>query len=282
MLAAFLIILREGLEVALIVSLILAYLKKSNKSDLVIYLWTGVISALILSVISGTVLYLFYGGLDEVAEKFFAGSVSVFASIVLTYMILWMAKQARNIKETFEKRISTALTKGSYLSLFALSFTMVLREGIESVLFTTSLLINDLTGTLYGITLGMLVVLMFSFALLKGVAYIDIGKFFKYTSIILIVVAAGILGYGIHEFLEGFTLLGIDVGILSMELFNINPPQNPDGSYPLLHEKGLVGSFLKTLVGYDGNPEILRVIIYVIYWVVLGVYFLKDRSHPKS
>ena len=155
------------------------------------------------------------------------------------------------------KKISTTLTKGSYLGLFALSFTMVLHEGIESILFTTTLLI-------------------------KGVTYIDIGKLSKYTSIILIVVAAGILGYGIYGFLEGFALLGINVGILGVELFNINPPQNPDGSYPLLHEKGLVESFLKTLVGYDGNPEVLRIIVYVIYWVVLGVYLLKARSNPKN
>ena len=88
MLAAFLIILREGLEIALIVSLIYAYLKKTNRGDYTIYLWYGVILALVLSVASGTALYLFYGGLDEIAEKFFAGSVSIFASIVLTYMIL--------------------------------------------------------------------------------------------------------------------------------------------------------------------------------------------------
>ena len=74
--------------------------------------------------------------------------------------------------------------------------------------------------------------------------------------------------------------MGINVGIFGMEVFNVNPPMNPDGSYPLLHEKGLVGSFLKALVGYDGNPELLQVIVYFAYWIIIGIYLL--RTHNES
>ena len=113
-----------------------------------------------------------------------------------------MSKQSRNIKKDFEERISTVMKKSSYLGLFALSFTMVLREGIEAVLFTESLLINDLIGTIYGIAIGIAIVLIASIAILRGVTYINIRKFFTYTSIVLIAVSAGILGYGVHELIE--------------------------------------------------------------------------------
>lgn len=89
--------------------------------------------------------------------------------------------------------------------------------------------------------------------LLKGQKNILITSFFKYTSIILVIFAAGILNYGVHELLEVLELVGVDIGVLDAEAFNINPPVNPDGSYPPLHEKGVIGSFLKSLIGYDEN-----------------------------
>ncbi len=93
---------------------------------------------------------------------------------------------------------------------------------------------------------------------------------------LLIIFAAGLAGYGVHELLEAGEVLGVQFGVLGQQAFNINPPLNPDGSYPLLHEKGGVGSIFAALLGYDGNPEWLRVIVYVGYWLVVGLYAFRS------
>ena len=126
-----------------------------------------------------------------------------------------------------------------------------------------------------GVLIGFVVVVILAMLLMKGAYQLDIRKFFKYTSIILIVFAAGLAGYGIHELIEAGEGFGVEFGILGQQAFNINPAVNPDGTYPLLHEKGAVGSILKVLVGYDGNPEWLRILVYIGYWLIVGTYLLK-------
>jgi len=116
---------------------------------------------------------------------------------------------------------------------------------------------------------------------MRGVYRLDINRFFQFTSIVLIVFAAGLAGYGVHELIEAGESFGIELGILAQPAFDINPPPNADGTYPLLHEKGAVGSVLAALVGYDGNPEWLRVIAYLAYWLVLGTYVLLSQRRMK-
>jgi high-affinity iron transporter len=94
--------------------------------------------------------------------------------------------------------------------------------------------------------------------------------------VLLIVFAAGLAGYGVHELLEAGEMGGVQFGVWGQQAFNVNPPLNPDGSYPLFHEKGVVGGIFAALVGYDGNPEWLRVIVYVGYWLVVGLYALRS------
>ena len=116
---------------------------------------------------------------------------------------------------------------------------------------------------------------------MRGIRRLDINRFFQFTSIVLIVFAAGLAGYGVHELVEAGEGFGIELGILTQPAFDINPPLNADGTYPLLHEKGAVGSALAAL-GYDGNPEWMRVIVYVGYWLVLGTYVLLSHRRMKS
>ncbi len=120
----------------------------------------------------------------------------------------------------------------------------------------------------------MIVVVM-----MRGTRRLDIGSFFRYTSVLLLVFAAGLAGYGVHELIEAGEGVGLDFGVLGEPAFDVNPPVNPSGGFPPLHEKGLVGSILKALVGYDGNPEWLRVAVYLGYWLVVGYYlYRKNRD----
>jgi len=120
------------------------------------------------------------------------------------------------------------------------------------------------------------VVLGLSFALMKGTVDLEISKFFKVTSIMLLIFGAGLAGYGVHELIEAGEHSGMDFGFFGEKPYDINPELTPDGSYPALHEKGIIGSILKALVGYDGNPEWLRIIVYLGYWIVIGTYLYKQ------
>lgn len=274
----FIITFREALEAALIVGIIAAYLNKTGRAPLKKYLWLGTGAALAASVVLGVVLALFYGGLSGPAEKLFEGTASVTATAVLTYMIFWMAKHSHKLKEELQTRVDMAVTRNDMLGIATLSFVVIVREGIETVLFLISLATIDATATMIGLALGIASVLVITYLMFRGIYSLNIKKFFQYTSVLLLVFAAGLLGYGIHEYIEAAEGYGMETGFLGTQAFNVNPA---DASHPL-HEKGAVGSVLKTLLGYDGNPEWLRVFAYLGYWVIIGASLLRTYKpeHP--
>jgi high-affinity iron transporter len=275
-LPSFLITFREALEAALIVTIMITYLRKIGKEDLNKYSYLGAGAALILSILLGIILQVFYGGLGEVASELFEGIASLTAVAVLTSMIFWMTKHSKEIKGEMETKIDQAVTQGELYGITALAFVAVAREGLETVLFLSSTFVQDQAGTLLGAAIGIVVVLGLSYALMKGTVDLPISKFFKLTSILLLIFGAGLAGYGVHELIEAGENSGMDFEFWGEKPFDINPPVNPDGSYPILHEKGVVGSILKALVGYDGNPEWLRIIVYVGYWIVIGTYLYRQ------
>ena len=283
MIVSFLITFRETLEAALIITILVAYLTRINRRDMHRYVWIGAITAVAISVVIGLVVAVIYGSFIGVSEKLFEGTASILATVVLTYMVFWMAKNARRIRGEVEEKIDVAINKESLWGIAILSFIAVVREGIETILFLTAIASSDPGGTAIGAVGGITLVMVLAVLLMKGMYRLDIRKFFKVTSILLIIFAAGLLGYGVHEFIEAAEIWGIDLGILAQPAFNINPS---DIAHPL-HEKGTVGSILKTLIGYDGNPEILRIVAYLSYWLAIGTYWVKKfssglKGHSKS
>ncbi len=279
--APFLIMFREGLEAALIIAILIAYLSKTNKSEFKKYVWGGAGLAIILSVIVGAILVFTLGELTGVAEQLFEGIAALLATVVLTAMIFWMAKNAKNIRTELQQKIDTIVSNKYTLGLAALAFIAVFREGIETVLFLTASYAVDFGGTTLGIILGLIPVLVLAFLLIKGTVKLPLHKFFKYTGVLLIVFAAGLFGFGIHELMEAGESSGIEFGWFGEHTYDINPSDVTN----VFHEKGTVGSVFKALVGWDGNPENLRVIVYVLYWLVIGGYFLrtyKGISFRKS
>ncbi|MFQ6068522.1 MAG: FTR1 family protein [Candidatus Bathyarchaeia archaeon] len=279
---AFLITFREALEAALIVVIVASYLKKIGKEKLHRYVYLGVIVAIMLSLLLGVSIFAVYGQLQSPAEEIFEGVAALTATAVLSYMIFWMAKSARKIRAVVEKKIDMAVTKGQMFGIVFLSFVAVFGEGVETVLFLTTLAFADVWATVAGLVVGCSIIASLAFVLYKSIYRLNIQKVFQYSSVLLIVFAAGLAGYGVHELLEAGEVLGIQFGVLGGHAFNVNPPLNPDGSYPPLHEKGAIGSIFAALVGYDGNPEWLRVIAYISYWLVVGVYafrsFMKEQA----
>jgi len=278
---SFLLTFREGLEATLIVVIAASYLNRTGKRKLNTFLYSGVIAAVGASLLLGLGISMVYGGLEDAFAGVFDGVAALTAAGVLTYTIVWMTRHAQTIRSELEHKLESSITAGQLLGVASLSFVAVFREGVETVLFLTTLAVIDFSGTLVGALIASLTAIAVAVLLMKGIRRLNINRFFEVTSILLIVFAAGLTGYGVHEFVEAEGRSGMELGILGQQAFNINPPVNPDGTYPPLHDKGAIGSVLATLVGYAGNPDWLRVIAYLAYWVVLGTYLVLTNRMMK-
>jgi len=276
MLASFLITFREALEAALIIGIIAAYVAKIGRRDLNHYINLGVISALLASIVVAMVFKTVYGELSGAAEQLFEGVVAFIAAIVLTYMIFWMANNSRQIKGEVQEKIDLSLSKGHMLGIAALSFIAVFREGVETVLFLGTLAIIDPFDTISGFIIGLAAVIVISVIMFKGTYRLDLGRFFRYTSFILILFSAGLVATGVHEFnAAGIIPSGIE------HVWDLNPPLNPDGTYPPLHENGLLGGSLKALIGYNGDPSLTEVMAYSGYWIIIGTFVYRNYKTGK-
>jgi high-affinity iron transporter len=267
MLASFLITFREALEAALIIGIIAAYVAKIGRKDLNRYIYAGIIGAVIASTGAAFLFKIAYGEFEGTAEQLFEGAAALTAAAVLTYMIFWMAQNSKKIKGEMQEKIDIAVSKGETFGIAALSFIAVFREGVETVLFLGTLAIQSPFDTILGFIVGVAVVVLLSLVMFKGIYRLDVSMFFKYTSILLILFSAGLTAYGVHELNEA----GIIPPIIE-HVWDINPPRNPDGSYPLLHENGLIGGSLKALIGYNGNPSLTEVLAYIGYWIIIGMF----------
>ncbi|VVB93693.1 Iron permease FTR1 family protein [uncultured archaeon] len=275
MLASFLITFREALEAALIIGIIAAYIKKLGRKDLNRYLYLGIAGAIAASTVVALLFKLIYGKLAGTAEQLFESIAALTAAAVLTYMIFWMAENSKKIKGELQEKIDVSISKGQMAGIAALSFVAVFREGVETVLFLGTLAITSPVDTLIGFAAGILTIVLLSYIMFKGIYRLDVSKFFKYTSILLILFSAGLVATGIHEFNEA----GIIPPIIE-HVWDINPPLNPDGSYPLLHENGLIGSSLKSLIGYNASPSLTEMLAYISYWIVIGIFVYRTYKTP--
>ncbi|TET52841.1 MAG: DUF2318 domain-containing protein [Actinobacteria bacterium] len=202
---ALIIALREGIEAALVIGIIIAYLNKTKREGLKTYAWAGLISAVILSLVAAIVFR--FSGIDPESELV-EGIVLLVAAFFVTTMVVWMYKTGRFLKQKMEARMETiAQSKGTIiqgLGIFLFTFIMVGREGIETVLMMLGLAYQSpsLIVTFSGAILGFTLAIGFGYMFIKGSIRIDLHRFFNYTSIILLVLALKLAAGGIHEFTE--------------------------------------------------------------------------------
>ena len=271
MLASFLITLREGLEAALIIGIILAYLARTDNRQGFKPVWLGTSLAVLVSLIAGAVVYLVAGEFTGRAEEIFEGLAMFVATGVLTWMIFWMRKQAVNIKTHLHAQIQSALTSGSSLGLVMLTFVVVVREGIETVLFLFAATRVAESPVLFatGGFLGLAIAIGIGYSIYKGASKLNLRVFFNVTSLVLIVFAAGLLAHGIHEFHEA----GIIPTVVE-HVWDINH---------IVPEKSTFGRFLTAIVGYNANPSLVEVVAYFSYLVlVLASYFYPIAVKKES
>nr|KXH77873.1 MAG: hypothetical protein AM324_11760 [Candidatus Thorarchaeota archaeon SMTZ1-83] len=274
--APMIISLREGIEAALVIAVMLSYLRRSGQHDLKRFVVWGAIIAVIASVGVALAMNLIWGIVEGPILATFEGVVVLLAALLLTTMILWMWNAGASITSEIEESVERKSLSQSGAGIALLSFSLVMREGVELVLFTAALVIQEGLGTYIGMTLGLLIAIGLGAAIYQGSLRISLGSLFRWTSVFLILVAAGMVAYGVHELQEaGLLLIG------PLEMWNINPPPLPDGTFPLLHENGLIGGLAKAIFGYNGNPSFLEVTGYGLYLLGVLVYYLrKNRVRP--
>jgi len=255
MFPSFLLALREGFEIALILGIVLGALHQFKRRDLIPTVQLGATIALLISVAGGIVLTLMGAALEGRAEEIFEGVMMWTAAGVLTWMILWMQSRAHRIKQMLTEEVGSAARVGK-TALFVLAFVAVLREGIELALFlTASVFAAGASQTVLGALGGLLVAALLGWGLYRASIKLNMRRFFQVTSILLVLFAAGLVAHGMHEFNEA----GVIPGIVE-HVWDTNP---------VVDENGFVGLVLKTLFGYNGNPSLSEVLAYLIYFVVL-------------
>lgn len=275
MLAQYLLTFREVLEAALLVAIILAFLARTGRANVSRYAWYGVFAATASSLATGGAVVALYGSLDAATEKLFEGVAAVVAVAVLTSMIYWMAVKGRHIKKEVESRVESAVTQGTVLGLMSLAFVLVFREGLETVLFLTPYMGLDILGTAAGAGLGLLFGIGLAYGIFRLGLKLDLRKFFYFTSVLLVLVAAGLLGYGVHELIEyGEESGAYNLGWWATAAYNLGIPSDSP-----FHQNGVVGSVFKVLFGYAVAPEWARVVAHLAYLVVvLPLVFLVYRK----
>jgi high-affinity iron transporter len=259
MIASFVIAFRETLEAALIVGIVLGYLARTRQTKYNKVVYVSVACAIGASIIGAWLFTTLAGGFTGTAEQIFEGVTMLIGAGLLTTMILWMAKQ-KHIAAELQQKVATEVATAHGLGLFSLVFVSILREGIETVIFLGAASFTAVNSSLLGASTGVLAAALLGYAIFAGSMRIDLKKFFNITSVLLILFAAGLVAQGAHELQEARLLPTV-----VEHLWDINPAPNPDGTYPLLHENGYVGSILKGLFGYNGDPSLVEVVSYLAY-----------------
>ncbi|WP_310962806.1 iron uptake transporter permease EfeU [Nocardioides terrisoli] len=260
MLANFLIGLREGLEAALVVSILIAYLVRTGRRDRVRDVWWGAAAAVALSVGFGALLTFTSSEMSFRAQEAFGGLMSILAVGLVTWMIFWMRRTARFLKRELEGKVAAALAIGP-LALVVIAFVSVAREGIETSLFIWSTT-QATSGTqpFLGALLGLLTAVALGYLLYRSAVQINLATFFRYTGIGLVVVAAGVLAYGLHDLQEAGWLPG-----LTSTVFDVSA-QVPLSSW--------YGALLKGAFNWNPAPTHLELTAWAAYLVVVMTAFL--------
>ena len=255
MLASFLLSLREGLEAALIVGIVLAALRKVNRPHLTSSVWWGVGSAIVFSIFAGFALNWMGAEFEGRAEEIFEGTTMFAAAVLLTWMIVWMRRQSAGLQKELEKVVANATkAQENRWALFWLAFLAVGREGLELVLFLTAIqMTSDAFQTFWGAALGLLAAFALGSALFVSSKRLSLRTFFNVTNILLVLFAAGLLAHGVHEFNEAGVIPPIVEHVWDMN--------------PILDEKQPVGQLLTAVFGYNGNPALTEILAYGAYFI---------------
>jgi high-affinity iron transporter len=272
MLTAFFIMVREGFEAALIVAILYAYLRKIARKDLLPSMWAGVVAAAGLSVLAAFAIHLSVDELAGGARLRAFAAISIFAVVVLTWMIFWMRKHARAIRGDLQDALDGAMERSGRVrwAVTAAAFFAVLREGLEAALFMiATATTEDGARVLIGAVLGLAVASLLGYAVVLGGRKLPMRQFFTVTGVMLIVFAAGLLARAVL-----FLQASGDMGILWNNVYDVT-------SVSWLTTDTEVGRFLGAMFGWDPRPSVEQIVAWVGYVGIVGYLFLHNPK-PKA
>ncbi|MFE9307092.1 iron uptake transporter permease EfeU [Streptomyces sp. NPDC006706] len=262
MFSNYLIGLREGLEASLVVCILIAYLVKTGRRDALKPVWAGIGIAVAIAMGFGCVLEFGSQELTFEAKEALGGGLSVLAVALVTWMVFWMRRTARHLKSELHGKLDQALAMGTG-ALVATAFLAVGREGLETALFVWASVHAASDGTprpLIGVALGLAAAVLLGWLFYRGALRINLAKFFTWTGAMLVVVAAGVLAYGVHDLQEAAWVPGL--GNLAFDISGAIPP---DSWY---------GTLLKGVFNFQPDPTVIQVTVWLLYLVpTLTVFF---------
>jgi high-affinity iron transporter len=256
------IALREGVEAALIVGIIAAFLVKEGRMDAIKQMWIGVAIAVALCL--GIAILLEFAGeqLPQREQEGLETVIGLIAVAAVTYMIIWMRRNARGIKKALEGSAAHALARGSAMALVAMAFLAVLREGFETSVFMLAAF-QDSTDTAAagaGAVIGLVAAIVIGVGIYRGGVKINLNRFFRFTGLILVFVAAGLLSTSLHTAHEAGWFNDLQGQALELRW--------------LVQPGTISGSLLTGMLGLQPTPTVGEVLVYVLYAVPMTLYVL--------
>jgi high-affinity iron transporter len=260
--ANYLIGLREGLEASLVIGILIAYLVKTNRRDLLPQVWLGIGIAIVVSFAFGAILTLGPQGLSFEAQEAIGGILSIVAVGLITWMIFWMGKTARFLKSNLENALEKAIAVGKG-AVVMMALLAVGREGLETALFLWAGIeaAGSSSGPILGATLGLATAIVLGFLVYRGAVRLNLRAFFQWTGVFLVIVAGGVLAYGVHDLQEA----GILPGLTNLA-FDVTAQVPPTSWY---------GTALKGIFNFSPATTVLEAVAWVLY--VVPVMFLFVR-----
>ena len=266
--------LREGVEAALIVAIILSYLARIGRDGQAGRVWLGTALAAALSLVFGILIFNTVGEFQEPWEQIFEGTTLLIAAGVVTWMLFWMRRQAGSVKGELQAAVDRSLASGGTWGLAVLAFTAVIREGLETSIFMVGLATSnraEASWILVGALAGLAIAIAIGFGFYHGSRRVNLQTFFRWTGIALVSIAAGLLSHGIGEFIE---IGALGTGPLTQPAFDLSG---------VLSDVEGIGAFFRAIFGYAASPAVLTVLVHVTYLVVvLALYLRPVRRAPST
>jgi len=270
MLASYLLSLREGIEAALIVGIVLGALRQMRRTELIPAVWLGTLSAAVVSLIVAVVLTILGLEMEDPGEAIFEGFTMIIAAALLTWMIFWMSRTARTLKASIEADVHRAVFGTGKRAVFFVAFIAILREGVELAVFlAASVFATNTVQTIIGGLLGLGTSILLGWSIFAAIIRLDLRRFFQVTGFLLILFAAGLVAHGIHE----FNVVGWIPAVIE-PVWDVSA---------IVSETSTLGQILATLFGYNPMPSLTEMLAYVGYFVTLLIGLrLANRPKPAT
>jgi len=254
MIPSFLVMFRESFEAVMIAGIVLGFLRRGGLSRHRPKVWLGIGLGVAASVLGAVLFQALAGGFEGTSEQIFEAVTMLAGAALMTSVIVWMTRRG-GVRPDLESR-----DQASGWGFFFLVLVSVLREGIEAVLFLAAARFASADNDLLGAALGLAAAVLLGWLLLRAAVRVNLRAFFLAVNLLLVLFAAGLVAQGVHELTDAGVLPA-----LVQRVWDINPAPRPNGSLPLLHDEGYVGSMARGFFGYRGAPTLIEILAYGAY-----------------